>query len=82
MKSMKIVLLLAFLLVAAIAYAISVRRRSDREQAAAAAARARAARRPKVPAVSSNLKGVTASQTIQPVVRDGNKAEDGDERAR
>jgi hypothetical protein len=79
---MKIALLLAFLLGAAIAYAISVRRRSEREQAAAAAARARAARRPKVPAVSSNLKGVTASQTIQPVVREANKAKDGDGRAR
>jgi len=63
---MKIVLLLILLLIAGIAYAISVRRRVAREQAAAALARARASRRPKVPVVSNSLKGVTASQTIEP----------------
>jgi hypothetical protein len=63
---MKIVLLLVLLLIAGIAYAITVRRRVAREEAAAALARARASRRPKVPAVSNSLKGVTASQTIQP----------------
>jgi hypothetical protein len=76
---MKIVLLLVLLLLAGIAYAITVRRRVAREQAAAALARARAARRPKVPAVSSNLKGVTASQTIQPLR--SKRHGDGDERA-
>ena len=80
-RHMKIVLLLGFLLVAGIAYAIGARQRIAREQAAASA-RARAARRPKVPAVSSNLKGVTASQTIQPFVRGGNKAQGGNEHTR
>jgi hypothetical protein len=79
---MKFVLLLFLLLLAGIAYTISVRRRIARDQAAAALARARAARRPKVPAVSSNLKGVTASQTIQPFRSKRNDgAGDGDERA-
>jgi hypothetical protein len=78
---MKIVLLLVLLLLGGIAYAISVRRRIAREQAAAALARARAARRPKVPAVSSNLKGVTASQTTQPFRSKRSNAEGGDERA-
>ena len=64
---MKIVLLLVLLLVAGLAITINARRRVAREEAAQALARAKAAaRRPKVPAVSNNLKGVTASQTMSP----------------
>jgi hypothetical protein len=64
---MKIVLLLVVLLVAGLAITINARRRVAREEAAQALARAKAAaRRPKVPAVSNNLKGVTASQTMSP----------------
>jgi hypothetical protein len=66
---MKFTLLLA-LPVAALFLAHTVRgRRAARaaEQAAAEArAKAAAARRQRVPDVSSNLKGVTASQTIEP----------------
>ena len=48
----------------------SLRRRAARRAAAAAAAaaaRARELRKSRVPEVSSNVKGVTASQTIEPV---------------
>jgi Flp pilus assembly protein TadB len=61
---MKLTLLLALVAVAWWAYAA----RNRRLRAAAAAealARQRAARRSRVPAVSNNLKGVTASQTIE-----------------
>jgi hypothetical protein len=77
---MKIVLLLMLLLVAGIAVTLSKRRREARAQAAAALARAKA-RRPKVPVVSNNLKGVTASQTIQPFRPSNSKPTGDDERA-
>lgn len=80
---MKFTLLLA-LPVAALFLAHTVRgRRAARaaEQAAAEArAKAAAARRQRVPDVSSNLKGVTASQTIEPYRPTGpapGKTEDG-----
>ena len=77
---MKLTLLLALLLVVAIVVTINARNRRMREaQAAAAQARQRAARRNRVPDVSSNLKGVTASQTVSPY-RPGDSREAGDER--
>ena len=55
------------LLVAALVYTINARNKRAREAAAAATlARQRAARRNRVPDVSNNLKGVTASQTMEP----------------
>jgi hypothetical protein len=75
---MKLTLVLALLVVAAIVMAINARNKRAREaKAAAAAARQRAARRNRVPDVSSNLKGVTASQTMEPY----RPAGPGDERA-
>ena len=51
---------------------VSVRRRAAARRAAeAAAAQAKALRKSRVPEVSSNLKGVTASQTIEPVKSSG-----------
>jgi uncharacterized membrane protein len=66
---MKLTLVLALLLVVAVVATINSRNRRAREAAAAsaaAAARQREARRQRVPVVSNNLKGVTASQTIEP----------------
>jgi hypothetical protein len=48
-------------------FALSRRRAAARAAEADAMARSRSARRPSIPTVSNNLKGVTASQTIQPV---------------
>jgi hypothetical protein len=66
---MKLTLLIALLLVAAfLAYTVRNRRaaRAAEEAAALARAKAAAARRNRVPDVSNNLKGVTASQTMEP----------------
>ena len=77
---MKFTLLFALLLVVAVLVTINARKRRAREaQAAAVQARQRAARRNRVPDVSSNLKGVTASQTLSPY-RPGASREPGDER--
>jgi len=46
------------------------RKRAERAAAEALLARNRAARRSRVPEVSNNLKGVTASQTIEPLRKD------------
>jgi hypothetical protein len=60
-------LLIVLLFVAAVLLVSGVRKRTKRASLQAAArARAAARRKPSVPAVSNNLKGVTASQTIQP----------------
>jgi hypothetical protein len=62
-----IVLVLLVLAFAGIFFTANARRRAARE-AAIAQERIRAAqRRPRVPVVSNNVKGVTASQTIQPL---------------
>jgi hypothetical protein len=67
--------------VAAVVYTINARNKRAREaETAAALARQRAARRNRVPDVSNNLKGVTASQTIDPY-RAAAAGEQGDERA-
>ena len=76
---MKFTLLLALLLVVAVMVTINARKRRTREAQAAAQARQRAARRNRVPDVSSNLKGVTASQTVSPY-RPGQTRDSGDER--
>lgn len=77
------VLIPLLLLLAAVLFVNARRRAAQRREAQAAQARARAARRQQVPTVSSNLKGVTASQTIQPLRsagaaggRDGSKGDD------
>lgn len=65
---MKFTVIGLLLLAGLFVFAFSRRRAAARAAQAEAAARSRAAaRRPSVPAVSSNLKGVTASQTIQPL---------------
>ena len=76
---MKFTLLLALLLVVAVVVTINARKRRTREAQAAAQARQRAARRNRVPDVSSNLKGVTASQTVSPY-RPAQARDSGDER--
>lgn len=64
---MKLTLMLAPLLVASIWGLVTARnRRARAAEEAAAMARQRAARRNRVPVVSNNVKGVTASQTIDP----------------
>jgi Flp pilus assembly protein TadG len=74
--AMKFTVLLALVL-AGVAFSYLLRsRRTARAAEAAAATRARsAARRARVPDVSNNLKGVTASQTIKPL-----RAEQADSR--
>jgi hypothetical protein len=64
---LKLVLLIPLLLVLAAVLFVNSRRREARRLEAEAAAKAKAARRSQVPTVSSNLKGVTATQTVQPV---------------
>lgn len=76
---MKLTLLLALLLIVAVLVTINARKRRALEAQAAAQARQRAARRNRVPEVSSNLKGVTASQTISPY-RSAESRAPGDER--
>jgi hypothetical protein len=64
---MKIALIALLLLAAAGFFALSRRRAAVREAEAAAQARSRSARnKARVPAVSSNVRGVTATQTIEP----------------
>jgi type II secretory pathway pseudopilin PulG len=64
---MKFALFAVVLLVALFFFALARRRTATREAEAAAQARARTARnRQSVPAVSNNVKGVTASQTMPP----------------
>jgi hypothetical protein len=63
---MKLTLLFALLLIVGVLVTINARKRRALEAQAAAQARQRAARRNRVPDVSSNLKGVTASQTLSP----------------
>ncbi len=60
--------LIALLLLAVVGFvALSRRRAAVREAEAAAQARSRSARnRARVPTVSSNVRGVTATQTIEP----------------
>jgi hypothetical protein len=60
---------IALLLLAALCFvALSRRRAAVREAEAAAQARSRTARnKARVPTVSNNLKGVAASQTIEPL---------------
>jgi hypothetical protein len=78
---MKIVVLLMLLLVVGLVMVINARRRLAREQAEAQA-RARAARRARVPTVSNNVKGVTATQTLAQPYRPGTPLpQDADERA-
>ena len=76
---MKIVLT-ALLLLAVLGFvALSRRRAALREAEAAAQARSRSARKARVPTVSSNVMGVTATQTIEPYrpdVRDDDYVDD------
>jgi flagellar biogenesis protein FliO len=62
-----IVLLLIAAAAAGLALFISARRRAERAAALKALERARLAQRNRIPIVSNNVKGVTASQTIQPL---------------
>ena len=64
---MKIALIALLLLALLGLVALSRRRAAVREAEAAAQARSRSARnKARVPAVSSNVRGVTATQTIEP----------------
>jgi hypothetical protein len=60
-------------------FVLGARKQAERRAAEAALAR-RAARKNRVPAVSNNLKGVTATQMIEPF-RLGDAADDEDQRA-
>jgi hypothetical protein len=61
-----IVLMIALVSLASMYLVVGNRRRAEHRAVEAQMAR-RAARRRNVPAVSNNLKGVTASQTIEPL---------------
>lgn len=71
---------IALLLLAVLGFvALSRRRAAVREAEAAAQARSRSARKARVPAVSSNVMGVTATQTLEPYrpgVRDDDYVDD------
>jgi hypothetical protein len=62
-----IALLLIAVTLAGFGLTANARRRAEREAAATALERARVAQRKRVPVVSNNVKGVTASQTISPL---------------
>ena len=62
-----IVLLVLVVMMAGFVLTANARRRAEREAAATALERARVAQRKRVPVVSNNVKGVTASQTISPM---------------
>jgi hypothetical protein len=64
---MKFTLIGLLLFAGLFVFAMSRRRAAARAARADAVARSRVARRPVIPTVSNNLKGVTASQTIQPL---------------
>ena len=64
---MKFATITLLLIAGLLVFALLRRRTAAREAEAEALARARSSRRTSVPAVSSNLKGVTASQTIKPL---------------
>ena len=70
---MTIVLVLLVVTLAGILLATNARRRAAREAAMAEQRIRMTQRRPRVPVVSNNVKGVTASQTIQPL-RPGHSA--------
>jgi hypothetical protein len=79
---MKLAVFAVVLLVALFFFALVRRRTAARDAEVAARARARTARnRQAVPAVSNNLKGVTASQTMTPYRpgRQGGDKDDGDD---
>jgi hypothetical protein len=76
-----LLVVVALVLLAAVAVVSRVRKRVAREEAAAALARTRAARRSRVPNVSNNLKGVTATQTLEPYGAGRAAASDEDEQA-
>lgn len=80
---MKFVILIVLLLLTGLVVTVISRRRVARAKAAAAVARARAQRKSRIPAVSNNVKGVTASQTIEPYRAQGTGDRGGgeDERA-
>lgn len=71
---MKLALIGLLLFAGLVFFALARKRAAARDAQAEALARSRAARRPHVPTVSNNLKGVTASQTIDPL-----KSRDDDE---
>lgn len=64
---MKFATIILLLFAGLLVYALLRRRAAAREAEADALARTRSSRRPSVPAVSNNLKGVTATQTIEPL---------------
>ncbi len=64
---MTIVLFLIVAAAAGLVLYLNARRRAERAAALKALERARLAQRNRIPIVSNNVKGVTASQTIQPL---------------
>jgi len=77
MNPMKFVMIALLLLAGLLFFALS-RRRAARAEETAAMARSKSAsarNKARVPDVSSNLKGVTASQTIEPL-KPGARAKD------
>jgi predicted PurR-regulated permease PerM len=64
---MKVALIALLLLAAMCFFALSRRRAAVREAEAAAQARSRARNKARVPTVSNNVKGVTATQAIEPL---------------
>ncbi len=67
---MTIVLLIIVAAACGLMLLYSARKRAERAAAAALLVRSRAARKSRMPEVSNNLKGVTASQAIEPIRAD------------
>lgn len=64
---MTIVLVIVLASCAALGFAFVARKRAEQRAAQALLAKRRAAKKHRVPVVSNNVKGVTASQTIEPL---------------
>jgi predicted PurR-regulated permease PerM len=64
---MKVALIALLLLAVMCFFALSRRRAAVREAEAAAQARSRARNKARVPTVSNNVKGVAATQSIEPL---------------
>lgn len=74
-----IVFVIALVALTGLYFVFSARKRAERRAVEAAIAR-RAARRNRVPAVSNNVRGVTASQTMEPF-KPSDSADDRNQRA-
>jgi hypothetical protein len=73
-----IVLVIMLASCAALGFAFIARKRAEQRATQALLAKLKAAKKTRIPVVSNNVRGVTASQTIEPL-RPARKARDDDE---